>query len=1349
MATRELGIEGQTALEQVLGYLNFSSGAADPQFLSNLNHLYGPIGGETAGGSPWRELLELLRAKLKCLQGSSSTFSNADQAAAIVDGLLEHVLKAYLEFHRDLLFHHSDQTLFGPLFIGRVCEAVLRQGGPWTETDRIARGAIRQLNDYIGYRPVAVLQSRKIEPYAHEWVRPVPLYVRGVGAAAGRHRAVVEATIQLLEQTDEDLLRAACIDPALLDELAFDPRAYDFDHPVNKRPNYHFGQWDPHLIDNQGRYRRFVVQQVTLDALMSRVEEPSDLPPDELLFEAAAVLAGTILMAAGISGSGPDTHDSSVTLSNLLPLIAGYRDAFYERLIARAEGEHAKRLKEEAAEKRQPFGGARQHLNAQLARRRASQLEHVQLAKIFARMGYADAATRQADVVPVASARMLCRIDCRLTAGHQAINAGDVARAAALLPEIIDLLRRAINCGAVVDPWNILGFDAHFSLFPALENSIHDHRVDELVVLMEQILALYSRVWSEAAAVDQKELCHRINTEFHDTATWWRQFAAHEVSSVEALDAQDAHRAAQRVAEALNLWHKGGAAAGDVAFWAPYADMFDSPKAYALVIDALLQRRDFVAAMALLIHWLSNAENIALERGDSSFHQLAERWLADLHQPNTDADAKATAPDASRVWPLVRKFFDYVEANAGDYGRAPRFELGTASRSDPAEALFAGADEGEEEDEVDGLFSAAYEDVVYRDSTDDGVEGDILDDGSVTDDELERESKRVAARLAFLSCLARQWKLAAVGPALPAPPATPQDAVKQRDDQRLDTLRNWIRQARDNRRQLMELLDTVERHSIPTPSGDHESMVEYDRRRMIKESLLERVIETTVETADAVRLLSSALAAQSANGDVANDTDDEQQRAGAAADVHACEQKAIAVFAAMLRRDISSVRRQVPQLMLLLDQQPLLYVPLSKGGEPRNIVATRIRQQTIRDLLAWLPRLGLLTETCRLIETAREMERNHPVGPGAVTEFDDLFAIGYKALVESLTVSADLWAEQQGGRRKRKDASQSALVSCLEQLTETLLASWLAHSRTLRLSVLEKVKDRDAWKHLVEFIQRYGSDLFTQKFFNLSNVRAILHEGVDQWLRQLQDDPRGGPSLKLLDELEQQLPREQAIEHLSLVLEAILENYGEYRDYNSTTTQSDRGELLFMLLDFLRLRAKYDRIAWNLKPVVWAHEILVRRGQHEAAQLWRRSLSERIGDEADRYLAKLAELQKVYAMRMPTVADRLAERFSRPLMIDRIRALVEPAMKEAAKPGKHPTFELLEHEIEWLTREPTGVGLDIPPWLLALEEEVETVRDPTHHRDSSAAPHAIIPPVRLGLEELQQQLDEWSGDESE
>ena len=51
---------------------------------------------------------------------------------------------------------------------------------------------------------------------------------------------------------------------------------------------------------------------------------------------------------------------------------------------------------------------------------------------------------------------------------------------------------------------------------------------------------------------------------------------------------------------------------------------------------------------------------------------------------------------------------------------------------------------------------------------------------------------------------------------------------------------------------------------IARPSGDHESMVQYDRQRMLKEMLLDRIISTCVDTADAVRFVLAALAVQTA-----------------------------------------------------------------------------------------------------------------------------------------------------------------------------------------------------------------------------------------------------------------------------------------------------------------------------------------------------------------------------------------------------------------------------------------------------------------------------------------------------
>ena len=135
-----------------------------------------------------------------------------------------------------------------------------------------------------------------------------------------------------------------------------------------------------------------------------------------------------------------------------------------------------------------------------------------------------------------------------------------------------------------------------------------------------------------------------------------------------------------------------------------------------------------------------------------------------------------------------------------------------------------------------------------------------------------------------------------------------------------------------------------------------------------------------------------------------------------------------------------------------------------------------------------------------------------------------------------------------------------------------------------------------------------------------------------------------------------------------------MENYSEYIDYNSTTTQSDRGDMLYTLLDYLRLARYYDRVAWNLLPVVLAHEVLVRGGHEEAADVWRAAVGERTASIADDHLKrKLARLNRKYGMRLPSIADRLGERFVRPLMVDRLCALVEPAMDEAA--GRSPAAD--------------------------------------------------------------------------
>ncbi len=1298
-------------IEKILGYLNFSSGSPDPGFLCSINDLFAHLAQradcEQADDAPlpaWRQLGQVLGDGLNQVANRSEAFRQADQARGALALLFDSFLPAYRRHHCDLLYHQTEESLFQPLFIGRACEVVLAEGPPWDEADRIVRGAMIRLNDYIGHRPVAVLRTaQKIQPYAHEWVRPIPLFIQGAGVAYGPYHELIEKTLEILQSTDPDLLRQAWFDPAMLDELALDPRACDFDHPVNRRRNHHFGGWDPHHIDNRGFYRRFVLQQVTLDALRGRVEQSDPIPRDQRLFEAAAVLAGTMLMGSGISGSGPDSHDSGTTLATLLPQIAAYRDVFYEQLLDRIDGAHAERLRAEARSLRQPFGGARQHLNQTLARRRAEQLQHVRLAQLFARMGYIEAAGRQAAIVPVASARMRCEIQCRLTTAHLDIDQGRLDDAAALLPQIEDLLNRAIQCGALVDPWNILGFGGQFSLFPAVENSVHDHRVDELIDLMGEIFTLYARLEKEAAAAGLGPLEEKLSSGLQTLARWWDKFGSTEISDIHGISGAETWESAQQVATALVAWREAGTAAGDVAFWRQHVDQFRSPKAYALLVQSLSSHHDPVAAMALLIHWLGQADMIPLDDGGYSFFRLALNWMGDLWRPPSRSEDAMTA---DQRWSLARKFLDYLEANAEQYWRVPRLELAGQSGQ--------GSGQSEEEMADAGLFGAAYENVTYRDTTDDGFDGSLFQGQPATSDtELTLEAERIGNRLLFLAMVAQLWKLAAVcenG----GPPAADRD----------DVLAEWLGQAMANSRQLRKLLDEVHHYPIPPSRGTHDALIEYDRHRAIRDSLQERIVMTAVEMADAARMIRTTMRREA--------SDDGLEPWEAAAD---------RVIRAVFRGDVEEVRAAWPELIDELLTQPLLYVPIARGGNPQRIANSRNLQRVFARLLRYLPRLGLLVETFRLIQVIQDMERRHPAGPGAVTEFDRLFEIGCRSIMECLVVSSEDWPKQQASGHSAESADLD-LIESLEQAVELLLECWLAHSRNIRISVLESVANRTHWRSLKHFIQHYGGDLFTQRFMNLANLRAILHQGVDAYIESLQEEPGAEGQYRILQDLGEQISRREAVRWLELTIEAVVENYAEYVDYNSTTTQSDRGDLLYTLLDFLRIEASYDRVAWNLKPVAIVHEVLVRQGRDEAGVLWQRAVARRSAEVADDHLERLARLSRRYGMRLPSIASRLRQRFVQPLAIDRLRALIQPAIQERRDNKPPIAFELLEHSLAQFTDEPSGVGFDAPYWLEALEEEVHEVRFRNEQPELPDLPP--VPQVKLSRPEVERQMEQWT-----
>ena len=108
------------------------------------------------------------------------------------------------------------------------------------------------------------------------------------------------------------------------------------------------------------------------------------------------------------------------------------------------------------------------------------------------------------------------------------------------------------------------------------------------------------------------------------------------------------------------------------------------------------------------------------------------------------------------------------------------------------------------------------------------------------------------------------------------------------------------------------------------------------------------------------------------------------------------------------------------------------------------------------------------------------------------------------------------------------------------------------------------------------------------------------------------------------------------------------------------------------------------------------------------------------------------------------MADRLEERFVRTLAVDRMRALIGPSINEVRSKRAATSFALLEQEIDDFTERPTGAGLDVPSWLVALEQEAWTALAP-HARDQLPDELQVrIPRVRLTWEEVHEQLRNWN-----
>ncbi len=203
---------------------------------------------------------------------------------------------------------------------------------------------------------------------------------------------------------------------------------------------------------------------------------------------------------------------------------------------------------------------------------------------------------------------------------------------------------------------------------------------------------------------------------------------------------------------------------------------------------------------------------------------------------------------------------------------------------------------------------------------------DFGDEGSR--DELEAESKRLIEHLSFLRSLARMWAVA-------ADIAVTDQSHDDLQDRR-DSLTSWANRTRENRIGLLELLDAVRGYKVPMAGSDKESMRSYDRHRVLRDSLMEQIIGAAVEMSDARRLICGAILALPSD-----DGRDQPCEIALTEEMAEDDERAVRMFGASDCRGLRGSPGNVSPLVEAIRSKNLLYIPLSRGGDPVKIYVAR------------------------------------------------------------------------------------------------------------------------------------------------------------------------------------------------------------------------------------------------------------------------------------------------------------------------------------------------------------------------------------------------------------------------
>ncbi len=211
-------------------------------------------------------------------------------------------------------------------------------------------------------------------------------------------------------------------------------------------------------------------------------------------------------------------------------------------------------------------------------------------------------------------------------------------------------------------------------------------------------------------------------------------------------------------------------------------------------------------------------------------------------------------------------------------------------------------------------------------------------------------------------------------------------------------------------------MDDLSSIKISKPNVSQTAIMEYDRQISIRDEMIHYSMEVSLRLISANRMLLGMTPVIELSHEP-----------------FAWSNSALQLVRMVYQHDTPKIQLELPHIYNELSSAKLLFVPLSRGGKPREIHATRGAREFLKQLSNSLPFLGLYVSTFEVLEFSVMQERAQPGDRVQVTEFNLMFPASFRRMMQHAIRSIGQWKGQQ---------PVEAQISCIESLAKPFSSLW-------------------------------------------------------------------------------------------------------------------------------------------------------------------------------------------------------------------------------------------------------------------------------------------------------------------